>query len=264
MHFVNLAVNPSKAHLSVRNAEEERSIRAHVMKDYLQRKVKSSKPAVTSPAVSTLSDHLGRFRLPKRRKRTRSSHGTKEVGADERTSTSASAPTKMIAIMPKDHQSLRDVVLARSLANKVLCIVPSPIDTLTPETLALLEYYHTSFWDNSLAVNPEGKWMSVAISDPAMFHATLCLVALHKVQTRGGPQVTSYFWHRGEAIRLISQLLADPGQATSDATIGAVAVLSASDNSVSLSVLFISLTGGQESEASGKGYYIPSARTSRR
>lgn len=36
----------------------------------------------------------------------------------------------------------------------------------------------------------------------------------------------------GEAIRLISHNLADPGQATSDATIGAVAILSASDNSV--------------------------------
>ena len=268
LHFVNLAVTPSRARLPVRNAEEERSIRAHVMNDYLQRKVKSSKPDITSPAVSTLSDHLGRFRLPKRGKRKRSSRGTKEGGADERTSTStsasASAPTKMIAIMPKDHQSLRDVVSARSLANKVLCIVPSPINKLTPETLALLEYYHTSFWENSLAVNPEGKWISVAISDPAMFHATLCRVALHKVQTRGGPQANSYFWHRGEAIRLISQNLADPGQATSDATIGAVALLSASDNSVSLSVLFNSLTVGQESEASGKANFIPSARTSRR
>ena len=79
--------------------------------------------------------------------------------------------------------------------------------------------------------------MSVAISDPAMFHATLCLVALHKVQTRGGPpQSKSYFWHRGEAMRLISQNLADPEKATSDATIGAVSILSASDNSVSRSI----------------------------
>ena len=74
--------------------------------------------------------------------------------------------------------------------------------------------------------------MSVAISDPAMSHATLCLVALQKAQTCRGPQANAYFWHPGEAIRLICHNLADPGQATSDATIGAVAILSASDNGV--------------------------------
>lgn len=138
--------------------------------------------------------------------------------------------------MPKDHRGSRDVASPVSLAKSILCSFPSPVYTSSLGTLALLEYYYHSFWDNSLAVNPEGKWMSVAISDPAIFHATLCLVALHKVQTYGGPHANSYFWHRGEAMRLISHNLADPGQATSDATIGAVAILSASDNSVSLSI----------------------------
>ena len=134
--------------------------------------------------------------------------------------------------MLKDRQGLRDVVSPGSLANSILCDFPSPINTSPPGTLALLEYYYHSFWDNSLAVNPEGKWMSIAISDPAMFHATLCLVALHKAQTCRGPQANAYFLPRGEAVRLISHNLADPGQTTSDATIGAVAILSASDNSV--------------------------------
>ena len=234
LHFVNVAVNPSRAHLPVRNAEEDRSIRAHVMNDYLQHKVKSLRPSNTSSTVSKLSDHLLQFRLPLRATRKRSRRGTKEVGLDGRTSTSESAPKKVRAIMPKDHQSLRDVVSARSLTDKTLCNIPLPIDTSTPSTPMLLEYYHSSFWENSLAVNPEGKWMSLAVSDPAMFHATLCRVALHKFQTRGGPQANSYFWHRGEAMRLVSRKLADPRQATSDATIGAVALLSSSDNSVSL------------------------------
>lgn len=235
LHFVNVAVTPSRAHIPVRDAQEERHIRAHVMKDYLQQKHKPSKLENTSPTVTKLSDHLVQFRLPSRGKQKRLRGGTKEVSSDERTSTSASAPTKMIAILPKDQQSLR-IVSPRSFANSILCNFPCPIDTATPGILALLEYYYHSFWDNSLAVNPEGKWMSTAISDPAMFHASLCLFALHKFQTRGGPQTNSYLWHRGEAMRLISQNLADPGQATSDATIGAVAILSASDNSVSLSI----------------------------
>lgn len=235
LHFVNVAVTSSRAHIPVRDAQEERHIRAHVMKDYLQQKHKSSKLGNTSPAVSKLSDHLVQFRLPSRGKRKRLRGGTKEVSSDEHTSTSVSAPKKVIAILPKDQQSLR-VVSPRSFANSILCNFPSPINTSSPEVLTLLEYYYHSFWDNSLAVNPEGKWMSTAISDPAMFHASLCLFALHKVQTRGRPQMNSYLWHRGEAMRLISQNLADPGQVTSDATIGAVAVLSASDNSVSISI----------------------------
>lgn len=261
LHFVKMAVAPSRAHFPVRDAKEEKSIRVHVMKDYLQQKAQSSKPGNTSPAMSKLSDHQNQFRLPSGGKRKGSRRGTKEVSSDERTSTSAL--TKMRAIAPKDHQSLRHVVLSSSLANKTLANFPSPTNTSSPGTIALLEYYYSSFWDNSLAVNPEGRWMSVAASDPAMFHATLCLVALHKVQTREEPQAKSYFWHRGEAMRLISQNLADPKHATSDATIGAVAVLSASDNSVSLCSLSLrSLTVALESEASRKGDYIPSARTS--
>ena len=237
LHFVKVAVNRSRAHFPVRDAQEERFIRAHVMKDYLQQKRKSSKPRSTLPVVSKLSDHLIQFSLPSRGKRKRPRPGTKEVIPGDRNLTSALAPAKMRAIMPKDSQKMRDVVSARSLANRILSGFSPPVNVSTPGTLALLEYYYHSFWDNSLAVNPEGMWLSVAVSDLAMFHATLSLVALHKFQTRGGPQASSYFWHRGEAMRLISQNLADPGQATSDATIGAVAILSASDNAVSLPIL---------------------------
>ena len=231
LHFVQVAVTRSRAHYPVRDAQEENSIRAHVMKDNLQQKLKSSKPRSTSPAVAKLSDHLIQFRLLSGKQKG-SHRGTKEAISDKR----SSPPSKMRAIMPKDPQILHDVVSAGSLADRILCDFPSPINS-TPGTSALLEYYHHSFWDNSLAVNPEGIWMSVAIADPAMFHATLCLVALHKFQTRGMPQASSYFWHRGEAMRLISQSLADPGQAISDATIGAVSILSASDNSVSRPIL---------------------------
>ena len=239
LHFVTVAVNPLRGHFPVRKAEDERSIRAHVMRDYRRQKKRAVEPIHSSPADSKLSDHLIQFRVPLRGKRKVSRRGTNEASLDEYTSTSASSPRKTRALMPKDQQqSLRKVVLSRSIVHNALYNNLSPFNTSTPEASALLHYYYHSYWDNSLAVNPEGQWMCVAASDPAMFHATLCIVALHKAQTRGGgPQANSYFWHRGEAMRLISQNLTDPTEAISDATIGAVAVLSASDNSVSLYLL---------------------------
>lgn len=230
LHFVKVAVSHSRPHFPVRDAREGRCIRAHVMKHYLQQKLKSSKPRSTSSAVSTLSDHVIQFRLVSQGEPKASRRGTKEVISDERTST----PKRTRAIVPKDHQTSRDVVSAGSLAKSVLCSFPSSTNSMAG-TSALIEYYHHGFWENSIAVNPEGTMMPMALSDPVILHATLCRVALHKLQTRGGPLTSSYFWHRGEAMRLISQNLGNPGQATSDTTIGAVAILSNADNSVSLS-----------------------------
>ena len=247
LEFINVIKTPTRAHLSVQTAEEARRIRAHVMKDYLQQRKRSSESRIKSPAASNLSDHLTRFRLSSAQDRKQPRSGAKEITPSEHSSTSESALKEMRALMPRDHQSLHEVVLARSLANNVSYKIPSPIDVSTPGTLALLEYYHTSFWDNSIAVNPEGKWMSVAISDSALLHALLCLVALHKFQTLGEPHSDSYFWHRGEAMRLVSKNLADPDFATSDANITAVSILSSSDNSVSIPIFLRSPLASQDS-----------------
>ena len=87
----------------------------------------------------------------------------------------------------------------------------------------------TSFWMNSLAVNPDGRWLSVAAMDTATFHATLSLVALHQSITQGRPISRLYYYHRGAAIRTITSRIAHPAEAISDATIGAVAIMASSD-----------------------------------
>ena len=234
LHFVNVAVRPSRAQFPVREAGADSTIRAHVMKDYLQQKRNPSRSHTTSQAAPKLSDHMTRFRLPEAPDENNFRRRTKKAKFNEGTKKLSPRSPKSRIIMPKDRENLQDDDLVKSLANFVPFVIPSPIDLSVLDTSSLLEYYHTSYWDNSLAVNPEGKWIAVAISDAAMLHATLCLVALHRCQTHEEPLGNSYFWHRGEAIRLVSRSLADPEQATSDATVGAVAVLSASDNSVSL------------------------------
>ena len=219
-HFIDVAFTSARAaRRPVRDAKEGRSIKAHVMKEYWRQKTQPPKSRNPPAAALQLSDHVTRFRLHSRQR-------------SQKQSRSKVTPVK--PIRPKAHQTSFEVALTRPLTQEPLRnVLPLPISTSRPDTLALFEHYHTSYWDNSLAVNPEGKWMSTALSDAAMLHATLALVALHRIQTCGLPRADLYFWHRGEAIRLISQNLADPGKTTSDATLGAVAVLSASDNSVS-------------------------------
>lgn len=110
-------------------------------------------------------------------------------------STSASSSVEPRRIMPKPHQSIDELVLARSLADNMNHSFSLHISTPTPGTSALLEYYNTSYWDNSLANNPEGVWLSIASSNPAMFHSTLCVVALQKTQIYGDAHAkSSYLW----------------------------------------------------------------------
>ena len=222
LHFVTVTAKTLKERRSERDTIEARNVRSHVMKEYLRR-LNTVPPRETTPAVSILSNHIGRFRIsprPARKGANRSTPG------DVRPRRLRSLPGKPVSrvLIPKDP---RLVLPEDSIALRL------PIDAATPGTMTLLEYYHTSFWANSLAVNPEGKWMSVALSDPPMLHATLCLVALHKLQTHGVPLSNSYFFHRGEAMRMITTRLSDPATATGDNTIGAIAILSTSDNTVS-------------------------------
>ena len=78
-------------------------------------------------------------------------------------------------------------------------------------------------------MNPEGKWFTYASTDPAVFHATLSLTAQHRAFAAGNVGLEEYYYHRGEAIRLVTERLGKPDEELSDATIGAVALLASSD-----------------------------------
>lgn len=76
-----------------------------------------------------------------------------------------------------------------------------------------------------------------------MFHATLSLVSQHEALRRRTPASRAFYFHRGEAIRFVTARIGDAVQAISDATIGAVAVLSITD--VSKALLLIALSCAQ-------------------
>lgn len=78
-------------------------------------------------------------------------------------------------------------------------------------------------------MNPEGKWFTYATTDPAVLNATLSLTAQHRAFATGNVGIEDYYFHRGEAIRLVTERLGNPAEELSDATIGAVALLASSD-----------------------------------
>ena len=83
------------------------------------------------------------------------------------------------------------------------------------------------FVKSSIPVNPKGEWFPYAISDPAVLHATLCCSAAHYTLLGGGNGCIplEYYYHKGEAIRLINERLGDPVRRTSDGTLAAIACL---------------------------------------
>ena len=67
---------------------------------------------------------------------------------------------------------------------------------------------------------------SVAISDPAPFHALLLVASIYLDHLRGlPPQGDRSAWHRLEAVRLINQRLGDPAERSREGTLHAVALM---------------------------------------
>src|SRR5258705_8183850 len=83
---------------------------------------------------------------------------------------------------------------------------------------------NTSYTINSFALNPEGTWISFSFKDPALLHATLCVVALHRdLLTHREPSADSLI-HKGQAIHAINSRLLS-GQPSTDENLAIVAVL---------------------------------------
>lgn len=82
----------------------------------------------------------------------------------------------------------------------------------------------TSFTMNSAAVNPEGSWLAFAITDAALLHALLALVAYHFDLTQSRDESPDSLYQKGEAIGKMKERLNDSQQQTSDASIATVSL----------------------------------------
>lgn len=82
----------------------------------------------------------------------------------------------------------------------------------------------TAFTMNSVAVNPEGSWFSFALTDAALLHATLSLVAYHYDITHGRNGSLDCLYQKGEAIKKMNQRLGNSHQQFRDTAIATVSL----------------------------------------
>lgn len=84
---------------------------------------------------------------------------------------------------------------------------------------------NTGFTVNAFAVNYENAWKPFSVSDTALLHATLCLVAQHEDLLRGVEDSSTSLYHKGQVMKVINQRLIDDPKNMSDASVTSIALL---------------------------------------
>jgi hypothetical protein len=71
------------------------------------------------------------------------------------------------------------------------------------------------------------RWGPMAIRDPAPLHSTICSAGGHLALLEGtiGSDNSEYIGHKMETIRIVNERMTDISQATTDETLGAIALL---------------------------------------
>jgi len=84
---------------------------------------------------------------------------------------------------------------------------------------------NAGFITNAFAINYDDAWKPFSTTDPALLHATLCLVAQHEDLVRGIEDSSENLFHKGEVMRLMNGRLLDETYKVTDADITSVALL---------------------------------------
>ncbi|KIW32435.1 uncharacterized protein PV07_03984 [Cladophialophora immunda] len=223
-----VAVSGQKSHPTT-DKKERSSVRAFVMRDYLRQKSDPTSKFTPANVGERMTSHISRFRSTRPsstvKPRKRRTVATRDRGSGGKP---RSQRTLVPALPASNEERSRN-----SRLHDLDALDPFgtlDVDLKESQTQSLLQYYQTSFWANSFACNPEARWISVALMDPAIIHATLSLVAIHRRDRFSIDLSKVYFKHRGEAMQIVARRLNNLQESLSDETIGAVALLSSSDN----------------------------------
>ncbi|KAF4628236.1 hypothetical protein G7Y89_g9915 [Cudoniella acicularis] len=244
LEFVTITGRPSEHY-----AENSKQVRVHAMRDYI-RKSKNGADAVI--AVKNVhpeepSRYKGRFRLnttshnskSKAKPKTRATPKSKDTHPRRISSTPATAiasQSKDLHGDTSDQDFQKEDSFGYQQSPKRVSFLGhwlDPFNTLAVQLTPLSErgfyHYHTSYYMNSVAINPEGKFFSNVKEDPALFHSLLYLVTLHHDLHLGISESRESLYHGGEAFKIINERLRND-QTFSVQTITAVALLANKEN----------------------------------
>ncbi len=84
---------------------------------------------------------------------------------------------------------------------------------------------NTAFVSNAFAINYDDTWKPFSITDPALLHATLGLTAQHRDLLYDINDSFDNLYHKGEAMKVMTQRLTQESHRISDADVTCVAVL---------------------------------------
>jgi hypothetical protein len=84
---------------------------------------------------------------------------------------------------------------------------------------------NTGFTVNTFAIDYDDTWKKFSISDSAILHATLSLVAQHEDILRGVKDSINNLFHKGQAMKFINSRLGQDAECVSDGNITSVAIL---------------------------------------
>ncbi|ETN45509.1 uncharacterized protein HMPREF1541_09341 [Cyphellophora europaea CBS 101466] len=195
--------------------EVRRRARVLVMKDFL-RKTRSLDTVRSAPRTNKpLSHHKTRFR----------------VKQSQEARPSVSPASSRLNNTISDGDTTESIPQTPAASVRAFIRIENP----TARTRALLDYYLHAYWTNSIAVNPDGAWTTLTLADPAMIHAKLSLVALHRADRGQDGGTPEYLYHRGQAMLNIKRRLEQGDSSRDDGVIGTVALLASLDDHSQLS-----------------------------
>jgi hypothetical protein len=242
--FITSVGPPSKARDDVASS---RLVRIHAMRSFLRQRGSDPESGVPRAQTQLMEAEIqktatGKFKLASWSRKSKCKVDRKRNDEDERFHSGMFhvpkdlGPLVILNIPVNQHtyQLLHHCTFKNCPVGHLHCMNIEYVDLDHADIPAPVD--HHDFTQNSVAVNPEGSFFDFALTDAALMHATLSLVALHldlnyKAATDGVVR-NSYLQaihHQTEAVRDINRRLFVPGAHLSDGLIGTVAILANSE-----------------------------------